>query len=272
MEIMTSRLMMFKKNSILNVVILIFCAGCALADLRPQALHSDELPLAAQKQGQEILDASARELGISANWNQVKTWEIEATDVWKNKIFRHLTPIKQPEQKFKMTIDLTQENTKMVFLDGKFKNDVIGIDQSGSYRITKQKRTNRRYGDVLLYLPHVRSYFLWPEVLRTYPLVAYAGEGKMGKEMYDKVFVTKGNILPHFEDNQYIVWVNRQNKRIDYIEFTLRDLLGSLHGVVGYRDYHDVQGMQLPFEVILLDRMDGEKYSHKLVVERMSFQ
>ena len=269
---MTLPLMMPAKNKILFILSLSLLAGCALADLRPQTLRDIEIPAAPKVHGREILEQVAQQQGIAEHWRKYKTWKIVAVDIWKDQWVRLLTPIKQPEQRLDFVIDLPTRSVLMTFLEGKFKNNSLGWDRDGTFGVIDNEVTRKEYRDVDIYVVPVRDYFLWPQTLVSFPVQVFAGEATLKTVIYDKVFVTRGSVVPNDKDDQYIVWVNRQTHKIDYVEFTLRNLFGFYRGVVAYRDYRPVQGMDLPFEIQLLDKIDGEKYSHKLSIDTMIFR
>jgi len=93
------------------------------------------------------------------------------------------------------------------------------------------------------------------------------GEGNLHGQDYDLVFTGLSTKKANNKEDQYILWVNRQTKQVDYVEFTLRDLLSALHGVVAYKDYRDAGGVKFAYDITLLNSLYGEGYAHHLVVE-----
>jgi hypothetical protein len=264
--------MILMKNKILFLLPLCLLAGCALADLRPETLRDIEIPAAPKVHGREILAQVAQQQGIAQHWGKYKIWKIVAMDIWKDQWMRLLTPIKQSEQRLDFVIDLPSRSVLMTFLEGKFKDNSLGWDRDGTFGVINNEMTRKEYRDVDIYVVPVRDYFLWPQTLLFYPVQVFAGETTLKAIPYDKIFVTRGSVVPNDKDDQYIVWVNRQTHKIDYVEYTLRNLFGFYRGVVAYRDYRPVQGMDLSFEIQLLNKIDSEKYSHKLLIDMMSFQ
>lgn len=260
------------RNRILFFLPLCLLVGCALADLRPETLREVEIPTAPKIHGREILAQVAQQQGIAEHWRKYKTWKIVATDIWKDQLVRLLTPIKQSEQRLDFVIDLPTRSVLMTFLEGKFKDNSLGWDRDGTFGVIDNVITRKEYRDVDIYVVPARDYFLWPQILLSFPVQVFAGQATLKEMLYDKVFVTRGSVVPNDKDDQYIVWVNRQTGKIDYVEFTLRNLFGSYRGVVAYLDYRPVQGMNLPFEIKLLDKIEGEKFSHKFLIDVMSFQ
>ncbi|RJP78314.1 MAG: hypothetical protein C4522_12995 [Desulfobacteraceae bacterium] len=55
------------------------------------------------------------------------------------------------------------------------------------------------------------------------------------------------------QHDQYLIYINAQNSRIDYVEFTMRDLMKSYKGVVHYKNHKTVQGILMPFWIGIAD-------------------
>ena len=249
----------------------IFFVGCAPVDLRGKGPHESFSQLA-KAQGRQILTQTARISGALENWPKFSEFRVRTTDHWSSTIFRWLTPVQTDHQTIDFTFEIPAENSLMTYVDGKTPGDSAGIKDTKTYKLIKGKLVQKNFGDVQKYLGHVRHYFLFPQILKDYPMVASMGEGKFGEVSYDKVFAGTSDALANSKEDQYIVWVNRKTSRVDFIEFTIRDFLPSLHGVIVYKDYRQVQGIWLPFEIILPASMENQKPVHRFTIDSIELK
>ncbi|MBF0489511.1 MAG: hypothetical protein HQL15_02690 [Candidatus Omnitrophica bacterium] len=248
------------------ILSLVFVCGCSLVDLRGQ---KDGFSVASCAKGVGILDEVAKKNGVTDHWSKFSEFQVTAKDHWSWTLIRWLTPVQINDQNLQFTFKLDKEDSLMVYLNGDTPFDSIGMRDTKTYRIIKGEIIQKHYMDVSMYLAHVRHYFLFPQMIKEYPVTAYMGEGQMNGIIYDKVYVSTTDSPANSKEDQYVVWVNQKTKRMDYIEFTIRDLLPSLHGVMAYKDYRLIDGIWLPFEITLLNSMTTKSYSHRFTVQKI---
>lgn len=245
--------------------------GCAAVDIRPQsfiAFGSGESDL---QKGRQILEEAASLQDPNKLWTSSGVLNIVARDLWKSSLVRRLTPIPQNDQRLEFQFDLNENAASMRYLDGKLKDREIGFDSDGLYILRKGVRKKTNSSRIGLYLPPVRDYFFWPQELSGSNFVAYLGEGDLNGQKYLRVFAAESDAPADKKQDQYIVWVNTNTRRVEYVEFTLRKLLPSYRGVVKYDDYREVNGFQMPFRIVLPDKLEAKTYSHEFMVESITF-
>ncbi|MCA9402828.1 MAG: hypothetical protein KC897_03520 [Candidatus Omnitrophica bacterium] len=252
------------------LIMMAVLGGCSLADLRTgYVLTGTESQLA--KEGRRLLELAVWRQDKSGRWDDFDAWTIETTDIWETGLIRRFTPLTANRQDIVFRFELDRSAAAMTFGDGRRAGEMLGVDESGQFTERDARRTYAPVKKLSNYLEPVRDYFFWPQSLVNYPTVLYAGADKLEGAEYHKIFVSGGEAEPSRTADQYVVWLNKANLRIDYIEFTLRSLLKSYRGVVRYSDYRPVEGISLPHRLTLLDRIGGRKYSHEFVVRGMSF-
>lgn len=263
---------MMKSTSLTIFVMTIhFLQGCATVDIRPEMLKADYVQEDLALRGQKILDKTIKKQDPLSNWHGFKKWEIITRDVWKSNLVRKLTPITEKEQLVEFQFDLNKDKAEMKYLNGRHKEEIIGIENQKTYRIKNGTRIDKNDNKTKLYLAPVRDYYFWPQTLVKKEIVIYAGDEQYNDRNYIKVFVTDDDLELSSKRNQYIVWVNNDSWQIDYVEFTLRELLKSYKGVVQYDDYRLVENMKLPYRIKLKDKIDSPKHSHEFVTKEMRF-
>jgi hypothetical protein len=256
------------KISRFSLIFLLFFSGCATASLLPKSFEvSDD----DQMQGRMLLLNSMQRRDPQNHWAELKFMKVVAKDEWSSQSARSATPIPERLQQLQFAFNLNNDGAFMKFLDGKKRGDVIGIEHGKTFFVTKGKRQEKSSQPVNRYLPLVRNYFLWPQTIHDLQHIAYLGEADHGLRRYYKILAANGADLAG-ADQQFIVWINRQTLQIEYIEYHSTESGSLYRGVVQYRDYRDVDGVMVPYEIILLDEIDRVKYSHKYSVQILTLE
>lgn len=254
----------------LTFTLTLFLGGCTLADLRTGHMLTGT-PDQLAKEGRRLLQLAVWRQDKSGSWDDFAGWTLETRDIWESGLIRRFTPLTDNVQDIVFTFELDGSAAAMTFANGKRAGVTLGVDEAGEYTEIDGERTYSSVGKLENYLEPVRDYFFWPQTLVNYPTVIYAGSAELGVSEYHKIFVSNGAVEPSADADQYVVWLNKSSLRIEYIEFTLRSLLKSYRGAVRYSDYRQVEGIQLPHRLTLLDGIDTTDYSHQFVVTGMSF-
>ncbi len=261
-----------RRNVIYAFIILaLSCQGCATVDIRPKSLSVSGAGEADIQKGRQVLQEAVSLQDPAGLWARSDAWIVVARDVWKSSFVRMLTPIPHNDQRVEFKFDLNENAASMTYLNGKLKDRLIGFDADGLYLIRKGSRVKTNSARIGLYLPPVRDYFFWPQELAGFNYTVYLGEEDVGGQKFSKVYVCENASPADKKQDQYIVWVNVNTRRIEYVEFTLRKLLPSYRGVVKYEDYRPVDGFYMPFRIVLPDRLGAKTYSHEFIVESMAF-
>lgn len=254
----------------LYIITMCLILGCGVADLRGSiannVLDKDQI------KGKEIIDITAKSTGVLEHLSKFSTIHIVATDYWTHTMFRWLTPIPTKQQRISFKFSLNSLESQMTFMDGPRQGDIIGLRSFQSYRIIKGVPNFELTSDVDLYLMPMRNYFLFTQILLNRQSQIYLEEVKLNDVYYDKVFVAHHFQAVKDQEDQYILWVNRQTKKIDYIEYTFRKLLNSYRGVIAYADYRLIEGIWMPFEISLPDKINSKSYTHRIKIEDIKFK
>lgn len=170
---------------------------------------------------------------------------------------------------------------QVILEDGKKQGLTAGLqswkyyEQEAGDALEFQKRHNAK----LVFGVTAYQYFTeMADRLRNAELVTYGGETQFNGKTYDLVFVTWKKLKSHKKNDQYLVWVNRENNRLEYCEFTIHDPFlpgGSmLPGSIEFADFKNVDGIAIPhLQYVYLGspKVDREKNLHRLVINSFTF-
>lgn len=257
------------KNTMFIVVVALLASCSATPSFLPANFEST---VDASERGKIILLSSMQKRDPQNRWAQMTLMKVVVRDIWQSQAARLFTPITESEQQLQFAFDLINEDVFMKFLSGSENGNIIGIKNGKTYFETKGARKEQPSKRVEWYLPPVKNYFLWPQMMHTFSNIVYLGTADLRMQHYYKVFISDRNGESVGQGDEYLVWVNRQTSRIEFIEFTLRQFNKSYRGVVQYRDYREADGVIFPHEITLLDAIESLNYSHRFYVQIISLQ
>lgn len=260
-----------------------FLFQSCMADLLPKSVKKYENQQELETKAKALLKESLKAQGYDA-FNQHQTYEMTFTDHWKGpmagmgKLWAQKTT-KMTERCIPNTFDSSIE-----FLDGKEKDLVIGLQSWNYYQKENQKseanfdvKSNKRHVfgiAAFQYFAELGQRLMNAEILR------YGGEKKMFDKNYDLIYATWKSIEKQKDLDQYILYINKETKLIDYASYTLRDNYlkapGSqaFYGTIHFTDMRDIDGFKVPFKqvVFLMNaKKSNEKYIHQLTLDSFKF-
>ena len=265
------------RSKLISKYMLVICTvllspGCSTVDIRPNSLVQSGLQTEDMMKGRMIYEQALRSKDPLKQWSNYTHWNLVTDDVWQSNFIRRLTPIPQSSQTIEFDFALKTADARMTLIGGprsqtsyEFAN---GQGKQLTNGVTKANNGKRLMG----YLPPMRDYFTWPYKLIEQEKIVYAGEQRLGDQTYHKIFVTQGDWEANAQNDQFIVWINAGSQRVEFIEFTMRDLLKSYRGVAAYSDYRIVQQMWMPYRITLTDQVGRDKSSHYFETAEMTFR
>ncbi len=224
------------------------------------------------ERGRVILLSAMQTRDPDDRWSQFKYMKVIATDLWQSQMLRRLTPITEKSQQVQFAFNLLNEDAVAKLLTATGQGRIFGVENGQTYFVNNALRTQKFSENIKCYLPLARNYFLWPQTMHLYKNIAFLGQAKVGYAQYDKIFVSNGDWDKDADESQYIVWVNSKSSTIDYIEYVFRYFGKTYRGVVAYHNYRMEFGVALAHQIVLLDKMGQNTFSHEFYVEIFSLE
>ncbi len=128
-----------------------------------------------------------------------------------------------------------------------------------------RERRFKRDKDIEFWLPTYQYFIELPIRIQKATFVSFAGTGTMEGKTYDLVFATWNKAEPQRDVDQYVLWINRQTKLVDRVDYTVRDFFNFLKGTLFYNDYRDIGGLKIPFFMPVENKM-GKGNLHEIKV------
>ncbi|MCB9639911.1 MAG: hypothetical protein H6728_10890 [Myxococcales bacterium] len=231
-----------------------------LSDLRTTYAKNHGASAASQKKGRALLLQSLEKMGGIKQWkkHKEKVVRIQFTDTWYGFIGQKLMmPLEKTGQKMSLLLRPAEEDARLTFLDGKKRKGLSwGLQQWVSYKVDqKGKIVWEKDEDVKFYVPTCRYFFYMPFYLAEAEKLTYAGEKELHGKKYDLVYATWKKWEPQYKIDQYLIWIRREDQRIQFVQFTVRDKINRITSPVSFSDFRKVDGLLIPFHLKILNQI-----------------
>jgi hypothetical protein len=245
-------------------------SGCSTADLiseeRMAGLKQLDSDITADHLRHDIL----KNIDPSNHYREGSSMDVVATDAWNSTIIRWLTPLDKNEQRFRAQLMLFHKGIEFTFLNGDQKDKTIGFD-GRSYHYEGRRKIYEKSAAMSLYLGPLQRYLEWPRTLMSKKKLKLLGEKGVNNHSYWVVYATEGNTAELDQYDQFLIYINKNSNTIDYIEFTMRELMKSYVGVIHYKKHTRIQGILMPFWIGIADDLINPGFDHVFTIESIWF-
>lgn len=248
------------RERIAAIALLVLLVGAAASFWNYADVRTPEVERASAesaRQGRELLERTAQRHGLDA-WNRHETLVTTATDLWPRGGWWPM-----PEQRFRSELLLGTFTSRVELLDGTAAGEIRGIQSWAPYRRSPGAERvtflEEPATEITFYLPTLQYFTELPFRALSAEIVLNAGEAEHRGRSYERVFVTWGAAEPHIEDDQYLLWIDKETGLVEMVRYTVREFLpmtkGLTHalmkalgaGTIHFDDYREIDGVMLPF-------------------------
>jgi len=261
------------KNLLLLLGTAMLLSGC-LADIRTVDLKNEEFTKANREKGRNLLQAMAEAHGVQA-YQQHKSVSAVLRDEWSNGVAKLFAmPWHANNELVQLDYWINTYDSSLQFKEGKAKGTIWGIQNWATY--TRQSKTAtpvfKKNKAVKFWLPTIQYFIAMPFAIQEATVVSYAGEATVNDKKYDLVAASWETLAPQKNIDQYLLWINRETKLLDYAQYTVRDMFSFITGTMTYEDYRAVDGVWLAFKQTAGGEPgSNEKFMHRYVLETLTF-
>ena len=151
-------------------------------------------------------------------------------------------------QAFQMTSTLGTDDSEFTLLNGANAGQTWGVQDWKSYHKKEDGQKefvhNEKYYHKLTYKNY---WFQFPFRISEAPIIAYAGEETINGEAYDLVYATWGSETPNRQYDQYILYLDKETKLVEWLNFTLREKVNFIQITANFTGFKKVNGIMAPF-------------------------
>jgi len=277
-----------RKSSVINIIIIAITIGllqsCGVLDLRTKTLKKEGITNTNTKIGKQILENAWKKQGYDKLTSHT-VYSYQANDVWKGLFGKmaQIWPDMKTELKFKYKLGTFDGQVQ--FLDGKQKNDIVGLQNWNYYEIQNNKllfkdKNNRKNKRKVFGIAAFQYFNEMIDRIKNAPIISYAGENEFRGEHYELVFCTWEKPEPHQKHDQYVAWINKKTGLMDFVQYTLREsyikppgykLLG---GAVEFTNFKNIDGILIPHTQLVYAiklRKNPKRNLHKVSISNFEF-
>ncbi|MEL6560831.1 MAG: hypothetical protein AAFQ94_21735, partial [Bacteroidota bacterium] len=221
----------------LNIVILLLVQSCKLADLRTSQIN-DSQPNQEQK-AIDLLDQVISNQGLKI-LAQSETYSVTAVDNWKG-LMTLMNPLPKDNKPMVLRYRPMSFDGQFNYVASKHKT-IYGTQSLQSYEMDEfGKVTFRNKEKITFSLAAIQYFIELPLRLRNAPILKYAGVKEFEGKTYDLVFATWDQFQPHQEHDQYILYIDREDGLLAYVNYTIRGMYlpmpKNIYGSLRMEDY-----------------------------------
>lgn len=235
-------------------------SACAVRDIRPDTayIYWDE------NRGKALLEKAARVHGAEY-WKTLETYEIQLTDQYYGWLGALASPYPGRQATLQLQYIPGSFTGRARFDSGKWMDRVWGLQSWQAYvRTPRGKIRQSRQSTIAFLLPAYQYFIEFPLRIIQAPIIAYIGSSQENQVTYERVFVTWKRVKASKAFDQFVVWINTQNGRIDKIEYTLRERHPSLRATAYFKHYTRYgNGLLLPQVVSITTPLRAGKWLHE---------
>lgn len=219
------------------------------SDLRPAAVKNGISPEQFQK-GKELLIEMQNAYGGKEEWLAKKKGSYEQIADWYGRWY--IGGWDTLPQHFQMTSILGTDDCEMTLLNGSNSGQRWGVEGWKTYFVNnqgeKQFKLHEQYKHKLIYKNY---WFQFPFRIDEAPIIAYAGEAILEGKTYHLIYATWGSETPNANYDQYVLYLDKETKHIEWLNFTVREQFKSFKLAAQFTNLKNVDGILCPFSQYL---------------------
>ena len=191
-------------------------------------------------------------------WKDITTYRLEIEDHFYPPMGEFSHPFEEDSIHMMLTYVPNTFTGQMHFLSTRRLGRIWGIQGWKSYWINKKGRVKFTNSEnIKFWLPTYQYFFEFPFRILNADTLVYAGEKMINENLCEGVLASWNTIDPQRNIDQYLVWINKETKLVEKLEYTIRDAYNFLTGAIYYQDYKYFDGnillpTRLPVESNLL--------------------
>ncbi len=245
-----------------------------LSDLRPPELIDAGITPEREQRGRELLSRLADAHGGQSTWNVRRAAQVELRDHWPGAMMRALAmPWTESGLLMRSVMSRGTDASRLEFLEGEGAGTAWGIQNWMTYRIPVGGQPTFEDDETIrFWLPTLQYFFEAPFRLREGSVVADAGSETVTGVTYQRVFISWGHAEPRPATDQYLAWIHPDSGRLEYLEYTVRDMMPSIVGCMHYRDYRQIDDLWIAMTMAVVEGPGGPDALHRLELEDVRFE
>ena len=153
----------------------------------------------------------------------------------------------------------------MSYTSGEKNGKTWGIQSWNTYEFNESGIAEfQKNKDTYFWLPTYQYFIEFPLRIQEATAVNYAGEKTIDGKVCEGVLASWETTKPQKKIDQYLIWIDRDTKRIYKLEYTIREVMSFIKGAVYYNDYVEYNGILLPSSLPVESNLIKNGYMHEM--------
>lgn len=236
------------RKRITTLILLLSCLVVGLTQCGLSDVRTDYIKKGLQEQdyekGKAVLAKMETAYGGKDKWLSQETATYTQTADWYGKL--KVSGWDTVPQSFQMQTQLGTTEGSLTLLNGKNKGTQWQFEKDKSNSIAPDGSISPLSSRAIEKIVFKNYWFQFPFRIGEAEIIAYAGEATIQNEPYHLVFATWGSLKPNADYDQFLLYIHQDTYRLEYAEFTARDLNRMMKPVTHFDDFKTVDGFTLP--------------------------
>ncbi len=244
-----------------------------LSDIRPPELAGEGITEEREQHGRELLSRLEDAHGGYPAWSARSGARVELRDHWPGRMMRAaVMPWTQSGLLMRSTMLRGKDALRLEFLEGKDAGNAWGIQNWMTYRVAGGTWNFQDDDTIRFWLPTFQCYVEARVRHREGDVGAAAVPETLAGVTYQRVFVSWGKGEPQPGVDQYLAWIDPDSGRLEYLAYTVRDMMPAIVGCMHYRDYRQVDGLWVAMTMAVVEGPGGPDALHRFELEDVRFE
>ena len=246
------------------LLILFLGYSCAnffkLSDLRTEVAKANKDTEKAAVLLQEMAQAHQIQ-----NWDSISTYTAQFSDAFFGFLGKAAHPFKEDSVQIELNYIANTYDGTLQFNTGEQKDQTWGIQSWQTYTKTATEAPAfKENKDIFFWLPTYQYFIEFPLRIQKATALNYAGEKTIDGILCEGVLASWNQTSPQKDIDQYLIWINKETKRIHKLEYTIREEYKFLIGAAYFLEYKTFDGIVLPTYLPVESNLVRKGFMHKM--------
>lgn len=241
-----------------TIALLILAYGAlyffATTDLQTESVKNDT-----QVDKAKLLLKEMAKSHMVENWDSISTYTVRFQEEMFGVLGKSSNPFPESKSLFDLSYITNTYDGKLTFVNGKNKGITWGIQSWNTYTSTENADPIfKSNANIKFWVPTYQYFIEFPKRILNANAFGFAGEKIINGISCEGILASWKTIEPQRNIDQYLIWLNKETKRIVKLEYTVREQYNFITGAAYFNDYKIFDGILLPTKLPVESNLLGE--------------